>query len=225
MFHTRRDFLCASSGVLAFFPPTGLAAEAWVEKKPGEWSPKDIQTILNQSPWAREARLEMNAPTASPGGMPGGQREIGGMPAEFKVLVRWESGLPIRLARKNISPPNNPPGQYVLSISRLPTAYIAIASGGNRGRGAEKDPSRAELAERIAQSTTLQREGKDPISANHAEWAEDDFSPRMMIFFPLPRQPIRLEDREVGLICQIGAFVVRARFSLKRMVYRGALEL
>lgn len=82
-----------------------------------------------------------------------------------------------------------------------------------------------EVAERVAQNSTLDRNGKSPIHANHAEWIEAEFSPRIVIFFPVGADAIQAEDKEVNLVSQIGTLGVRARFTLKDMVYRGRLEL
>jgi hypothetical protein len=171
--------------------------------------------------------LEINPPVETPGHpKPKSSRPNHGVATEFRAVVRWESGLPVRLARKTASLPDKGVGQYMLSVSRLPLEFIEQSSGNgtiHRDQGAGLD--KTALAERVAKSSSLQRSGKDAIPANHAEWVESDFSPRVVIFFPLSEKPIQPEDREVDLVSQIGALVVRARFSLKEMVYRDRLEL
>ena len=171
--------------------------------------------------------LEINPPVETPARpRPKSSRPNHGVQSEFKALVRWESGLPVRLARKTATLPDKGVGQYMLSISRLPLEFIEQSSGNgtihhDEGAGLDKTA----LAERVAKNSSLQRTGKDAIPANHAEWVESDFSPRVVIFFPLGANPIQPEDREVDLVSQIGALVVRAKFSLKEMVYRDRLEL
>ena len=100
MFRTRRDFLTASSGVMALFPALGHAGEAWANMIPAEWTPEDIHAILNQSPWSREVDLELDpawAPRARARAK--STRRDNRLQTEFRVLVRWESGLPVRLRR------------------------------------------------------------------------------------------------------------------------------
>jgi len=224
--------MLASSGVLAFFPPTGLAAIGWVDKKPTEWNPSDIQTILNRSPWTREAGLEFTPDAIDAGGGKTGRRAtaVEGLRDKrtltgFKVLVRWESGLPIRQARRPTSPASNDTAHYVLSISRVPMAFLAALSPGGQARpDATNGPNEEDVA-RIAQFSSIQRDGQDPIPADHADWSASDFESRIMISFSKGRQPIELPDREVIFVSRIGDLIVRAPFILKEMVYRGELEL
>jgi hypothetical protein len=212
---------------MVLYPRFGHASATWEDRNPWEWTPQDIQTVLNHSAWVREVSLEINPPVETPARpRPKSSRPNHGVQSEFKALVRWESGLPVRLARKTATLPDKGVGQYMLSISRLPLEFIEQSSGNgtihhDEGAGLDKTA----LAERVAKNSSLQRTGKDAIPANHAEWVESDFSPRVVIFFPLGANPIQPEDREVDLVSQIGALVVRAKFSLKEMVYRDRLEL
>jgi hypothetical protein len=232
MLGTRRHFMLASSGILALLPPAGLAAKGWVDKKPAEWSPSDIQTILNRSAWTREAGLEFTPDAIdAPGGKTGRRATaVEGLSDKrtltgFKVLVRWESGLPVRLARRTASPANNDTEHYVLSISRVPTAFLAALSPAGQARqDATTGPNTADMA-RIAQFSSLQRDGKDPIPADRADWSASDFESRIMISFSKGSQPIELPDREVTFVSRIGDLIVRTPFILKEMVYRGKLEL
>ena len=212
---------------MVLFPRFGHASATWEDRNPWEWTPDDIQTVLNHSAWVREVSLEINPPVETPGRpRPKNSRPSHGLPTEFKAVVRWESGLPVRLARKTASLPDKGVGQYIVSISRLPLEFIEQSSGSgtiHHDGGAGLDTSA--LAGRVAQSSSLRRDGKDPIPATHAEWVESDFSPRVVIFFPLTEKPILPEDHEVSVVSQIGALAVRAKFSLKEMVYRERLEL
>lgn len=171
--------------------------------------------------------LEIATPNETPGGAkPKTARSTHSMPSEFRSVVRWESGLPVRLARKTATLPDKGVGQYILSISRLPLEFIEQASANGtvtHGRGAELD--KTALAELVTKGTTLQRLGKDSIAAIHSEWVESDFSPRVVIFFPPGAKPIQMEYRDVDLVSAFGGLLLRAKFSLKEMVYRDKLEL
>jgi hypothetical protein len=145
---------------------------------------------------------------------------------EYKVLVRWESGLPVRLAHGIPSLPNDDVPHYILSVSRVPFAFaMALSPGGPAPHDGKEGPSRAEMAERIWQSSSLQLDGSASIRADHANWAESDFEASTMIYFPQDRQPIGPSEREVTFVSQIGALVVRASFHPKEMIYLGKLEL
>src|ERR1035438_7178256 len=106
MLDSRRRFLSACSGAFTLFPIAGYAAEEWVRKNPAEWDPQDIQTILTKSSWVKSV-----SPELSPVWLRANQKSGKPVPAaegirdkriltEFSVLVRWESGLPVRLARR-----------------------------------------------------------------------------------------------------------------------------
>ena len=227
MYGSRRQFLLASTGVLASIP-VGRAAEGWMDKKPAEWDSDDIQTILTRSGWAR-----VTSPELTPASLRAGEKKKHVAAAEglrdkrtltdFKVLVCWESGLPVRLARKAISPSGDTAAHYVLSMSRMPIAFMSALVGG--GKAGKEAADKQEIANQILKTSSLQREGKNPIAADRADWIDAEFEPRVMISFPQDRQTIEAADRTVTFTTQIGTLVIRALFPLKDMFYRGNLEL
>ncbi len=228
MFGSRRDFLLASTGVLACLP-SQLAAETWMDKKPSEWDSDDIQTILTRSGWAR-----YSSPELTPSSLRAGEKKGKRVPAaeglrdkrtltDFRVLVCWESGLPVRLARKTNAPTSDTAPHYVLSMSRMPIAFMSALVGG--GKAGKEAADKAEIANQILKTSSLQREGKNPIPADRAEWVEAAFEPRVVISFPQDRQTIEFSDRTVTFTAQIGTLVIRSLFTLKDMFYHGNLEL
>jgi hypothetical protein len=138
---------------------------------------------------------------------------------EFTVLVRWESGLPVRLARKTTSIPEYAAAHYVLSVSRMPIAFMAAMAGGAQAK------DRDMLAQQMLQSSSLQIAGRAPIPADHTEWTESDFEPRITISFPAGRQPVASSDGIVTFVSQMGFLLLRVSFPLRKMIYRGKLEL
>jgi hypothetical protein len=225
MLDTRRRFLCACSGVLTLFPTTGHAADAWMEKNPEEWDPEDVQAILSRSSWVKGVNPELS---------PDWLRSIekSGKPVtgaegirdkriltEYRALVRWESGLPVRLARKIAKVPQYAEAHYVLSVSRMPMAFMAAMEGGAQAK------DRGTIARQMLESSSLQREGKAPIPADYTEWTESDFETRIMIAFPRDRLPVEPSDGVVTFVSQMGFLLLRVSFPLRRMVYRGQLEL
>ena len=169
---TRREFLAASLIV----PQVGRAATRWVDKKPAEWTPDDIQTVLNHSAWVREAPLELDPSAAGPAN----KGKVGtGRMTEFNILVRWESALPIRLARRRTSLPNGGSGNYVISLSRLPVAFFAAALGYPASESANK----TEICEYLAKYTLVEHTDKTPLRVQRTEWLESDFSSRVELVF------------------------------------------
>ena len=225
MLDSRRRFLCACSGVLTLFPTTGHAADAWMGTDPAQWVPADILAILNRSSWVKGVNPELS-PAWLRSVEKSGKRVAAAEGVrdkrtltEFTVLVRWESGLPVRLARKTTSVPEYAAAHYVLSVSRMPIAFMAAMVGGAQAK------DRLALAQQMLQSSSLQWGGKTPVPADRAEWAESDFEPRVMISFPQGSQPLESSDGVVTFASQMGFLLLRASFPLKKMVYRGKLEL
>lgn len=107
------------------------AGQSW-NKQPARWSKRDVQLILNASPWShrvqvqfpepRVAPQQMPLPTAAAAGMGGrdnysGRNWDGGVQAhpknlpgvpELSVLVRWNSAAPVRQALLKLDDPVSP---------------------------------------------------------------------------------------------------------------------
>jgi hypothetical protein len=217
MFRTRRELLLTS----LILPRLTRAAARWLDRKPAEWTPDDIQTVLNRSAWVHEVPFEFSVsdePTTKKSKQAEGRLS---RVTDFTVLVRWESGLPVRLARRTASLPDAGMDHYVVSVSRLPVAFLADASGHHLDQSLIK----ADIATQLAASTLIERSGKSAIRAAHAEWLEADFSPRVVVSFPPSQERIELTDWEAIVVGQIGPLTFRAPFPLRPMVYHGKLEL
>jgi hypothetical protein len=221
MFDSRRRFLCACSGALTLFSGTGHTADEWMSTHPEEWTPADIQAILNRSSWVKGVYPELS-PAWLHSREKGGKRIVAAEGirdkrtlTEFTVLVRWESGLPVRLARKSA----DFPAHNVLSISRIPLAFMAAMAGGAQPKDREA------LCRQMLETSSLQWGGKAAIPAEHAAWTEADFEPRVVISFPRGAQPLEASDGAVTFASQMGYLLLRVSFPLRKMVYRGKLEL
>ena len=225
MRYTRRCFLCAASLPFALRVE---AADDWMTKNPPEWNPDDIQAILGQSPWAKTVNPELSSASLRASAKKGHRASAAEgirdkrILTEFKVLVRWESALPVLLARRH-SASDYPPTHYVVSMSRLPMTFMAALVGG-AGRGGSA-PDADLIAHKILETSQLQREGKDSIRADRAQWMESDFETRLLLMFPWPSVPVALADVAVTFLCQMGSVIVQAPFPLKAMIYRDKLEL
>ncbi len=225
MICSRRRFLCAASIVVVL---PAEAAEGWIAKNPPEWTPDDIQTILGQSPWAKTVNPELSSASLRASAKKGHRAAAADgirdkrILTDFSVLVRWESALPILLARKR-APSAYPEDNYVLSISRLPMTFMAALVGGSSRSGAAPDANL--VARKILETSLLQREGKDNIRADHAEWVESDFETRLLLMFHHPPEPVAVTDTAITFLCRMGSVIVQASFPLKAMIYRNRLEL
>jgi hypothetical protein len=140
----------------------------------------------------------------------------GGGSQNVHALVRWESALPVTAAEKKTAPAEA--GQaYIISVSGLP----------NRpNNSADEDDDRAErMSGMIKQYTSLERKGKDSISPDHADFTEDVDGGIWRFAFPRSGNPITVEDKEVTFTTRVGRNTLKAKFSLKDMMYKDQLSL
>jgi hypothetical protein len=214
----RRDFLMAAVGISAVGPSAVRAAQPWLDKHPYDWTPEDILTILNRSAWVREVPLEL-PPAESGTARP--TKSGRGSATQFNVVVRWESGLPVRLARRIVTTGDTVPERYVVSVSRLPLAFLGAYAGRQHG----EELSKTEVAAQLTASASIERGGKGIIRAEKAEWLVSELSQRVNISFPRSQNPIELAEGDVVVAASIGGLGFKARFPLKSMVYREKLEL
>jgi hypothetical protein len=220
-----------------------IAGEPW-KKKPSSWSEKDVDAILNRSPWAKAGIVEFqvgdigkgpprgsvaappppNGASELPGGS--GNRQMaanpiggapvgrGGIPAEvsdlpkFQAVVRWESAIPIRRARKAEDAAPAPPNRYIISVSGFPM-MPRRTEGGNP----EAD---------IKELTYLEWPGKVPLSPSSLEIRRGGV---LFFTFDAGSNPITDADHEVLFTMGTGSLQTRVRFYPKEMIYEGKLTL
>jgi len=210
----------------------GLAAPAWAsspkefwnEKKPAEWTEGEIQQLLTKSPWAKDANVSYYGGPGGPmrsertttrGGRGGG---TGGVPGadtasqlQYRAVVRWESALPIRQATHNESM-TGVSQNYIIGVSG------DVPAAAQRGSD-ENEMQRQGRLEMLKEFTKLDRHG-DPIFLSKVE------AQGTGTWFYFPRlEPIKPEDKQITFVTKLGPIEIKAKFTLKDMVYRGKLEL
>ncbi len=243
---TRRIVLAISPAAILGLRASAFMPDSWNDKKPESWSEKDIRQILTRSPWAKEVTVDFGDGNGGPfGGAPGGPPGGGGPPGdgppgggvggpggggppggglggspgsmpEFRIVVRWDSALPIRLASK--TSPDGVAESYLIFISGLP-----MIGGRSRRSGEAANPGT--VTEALKDKTSLQRKGKDPIFPQRVETIQN--SDQEGIRFSFARHPdsIALTDKDVTFVTTMGPLRIRAKFTLKDMMYQGRLEL
>lgn len=179
---------------------------------------------LAEAAWAAEEEW------AAVGGM-GGGGGVGG-PPQVKATVRWETASPVLQAGKR-QWPEGVKGHYLISVEGLPM----MGGGWPRGPAPAQqfqeprpamDPQqrRRMMAERLKQSTRIERKGKDPIAPAQTEVGQGQGGRLCLLFlFPKTTQPIEAADKDVTLVTQFGPMTVKAKFALKNMMVNGQLEL
>jgi hypothetical protein len=184
-----------------------------------------------------------SAPDAAGAG--GDESGGGGGPVLPKIVVRWESAAPIcqvcarsglqkylftctakllylsGLSRKFAELSEE---FYIVSISNYPKIVP-------HGRGQEAPQHSAaanaaleELGQRIRQLTFIRRKGKDPIRPAQVVVLPAGQGLLSIVFFPRTAA-ITLGDKQVLFESADGMIVVTSKFNLRKMIYKGKLEL
>jgi hypothetical protein len=135
---------------------------------------------------------------------------------DIRIVVRWDSALPIRLASK--SSLENVADYYLIYVSGLPMLR-------GRSRDSSETSDSGTVLDFLKNATSLQRKGKDPIAPERVEIVHN--SGQEGILFTFPRRPgsIAPADKDVTFVTSVGPLRIKAKFSLKDMLYQGRLEL
>jgi hypothetical protein len=229
-------FLCAAGAIML------RAADPWQKKAYTAWDAKDIQKILNDSPWAREVNVivvrragdsedlpRSSSPVAGAGdmgsgsgggGMGGRGRNAGmespGGPPAVRLVVRFVSALPVRQAMMR--------AQFGDEVGKSPAAAKVLSTPENYyvvGLAGLRRPPRD--IQSIKEKSVLRVKGQEPFGPVQVQ-AEKAM---IVLFFPREGHPIALEDGEVEVQVRLPDFTgpIRHTFKLKNMVYDGKLEL
>ena len=241
---TRRNWIAGSLLSL----PIASAADAW-KKKSSDWSEKDVQQLLNRSPWTRSVLVEFNikrdkknTPVAPP--PPGGRPEMpgqsidgsmgrmgypsGGLPVEnggpgvlpeFHAFVRWESAAPIRLALKKAA--DVPANMYILTVGGFPLMREkADPKAGITNPGPNPDDLLY-----LKRTSTLQAGAKAPLHVSKLEHRDSGSGIVLTYMFDGSEQPIEEPDREAFFATGLGPLRMNVKFALHDMMYQGKLAI
>lgn len=232
----RRLFLASLAGV-AF-------GKDWDKPEYPNWTREFVDEMLTDSPWARQLTAPFVLPNVAPfatsfsqiglpGGIglpripgvgwprgqdrrfpaPGDGRTSGGVKTEAYLTVRWSSALPVRqalaLAERSaeVAPASK---DYLIHIPGIPT----VVAG----------ESTAAMEKKLLKTAMLSVKGRRSVYALSAEVPEH--GTHLMAALRIPRfEGLSAADGIVEFYAEAGPIVVRQRFPLKAMVYRGNLEL
>jgi hypothetical protein len=185
--------------------------------------------------YGRNGRLGGDMPDTRPGVPPGGVQSvpIGGEkippppkpdknPLQFRVLARWESAKPVRLAGGPEVPvvPELTGQFYVIRLRGLPLMPPPKPKPGE----VAADPNEGLLLA-IKQGSRLERKDKPGIACTHLFTGSGDASTEVLLFFPRGADPITLRDKVVMLESRFNLFHLSIKFPLKEMMYKGELAL
>ena len=200
----------------------------WEERDPRDWTPAEVEEMLTKSPWATAAHISFFAGGGEALGLPrpdpfgnnrspraGTGRGTGtatrdSNPGDFHAVARWESARTVSAAAKSHG---DDAGRFyvVALIGDLPDLG---------GAGDDDAAARTQRGLMMRESTKLERKGESPIYLDHVEPGKGgDF------FYFSRLEPIRASNKEITFTTRMGPLEIKAKFSLKDMMYRGKLEL
>ena len=194
-----------------------------------------MEEAKNQSKtlgYGSNGRLGGDMPDTRPGVPPGGVQSVQmgekpppppnpdpGHPVRFRVLARWESAKPVRLAGGPVLPELT--GQfYVIRLRGMPlmpppkTKPAEVAPNPNEG-----------MLQVIQQGSRLQRKNNPGIPCAHLFTGSGDAATEVLLFFPRGADPIQVADKFVILEIWFAPFHLSVKFPLKDMMYKGELAL
>ncbi len=215
----------------------------WKTKTIADWSDADAHQVLENSPWGKtivagiaRRRSEDELREGGQMGQPKGvgydgvedrkrplKEEIGnpfvpGKPLPstaptIRLLVRWESALPVRVAELKAHEPTPPvlsDDGYVIAVYGVPATF------------AKGDP--ASLGKPLKESAFLKREGKKNVAPSRVEVFELENGVVVAYLFPLSAE-ISRKDSVVEFSALIGRLQVSQHFLVEEMQFQGKLEL
>jgi hypothetical protein len=215
----------------------------WKTKQVADWSETDAHQVLENSPWAKvvvagiaRRRSEDELREGGQMGQPNGvgydgveekkrplKEEIGNpfVPGKLlpstaptiRLLVRWETALPVRAAELKVhepTPPTLSDDRYVIAVYGVPSSF------------AKGDP--ASLGKPLREQAALRREGKKDVLPARAEVFELENNVVVAYLFPLSAE-IGRKDSIVEFSALIGRLQVSQHFLVQDMQFQGKPEL
>lgn len=231
-FAKMKKFLAA----LFVFGFSVMAADFWA-KPSTEWSDKDLQKMITNSPWARSFSVGGPSLPEDPGapgpmsergggrgggggGAPGGGAPpAGGGGGSATVIARWQTALPVKQAfvrlKYGAEAATSPDAKKI--VERAETNYEIVLSGPFTSLIRNGTPETVKKA--IMEASSLSAKGKDVMPT------DVQLGPKDMVF-TFPRSTaFTIDDKEVEFSTKLGELALKYRFKLKDMVYNGKLEM
>lgn len=188
------------------------AADFWEIKPPAEWSRKELQRMITNSPSAQPFTMPWGGTAFGPATRLGGSPNLG--QAGF-IVARWESAAPIRQALMSL-------GSGTAAAFAVENSYVIVVSGSSFGFPPGRTP--VELEADLMRTTSLAAKGKVPLKPTGVK--VKSISGTGNIFFYFPRSaPFTLNDEVIEFSIKLGSLPLDYKFQLKDMVFEGKLEL
>jgi hypothetical protein len=213
------------------------AADFWQSKSYTDWNEKELDKVMNNSPWARSISLSM--PGGTPGGADpkpvsegsgrgrgGGRGGDGDVPPTIglsaQIVARWQSAMPVKEAfvRTKFRAEAATSPEVKETLDQQETNYQIVLSGPRMAFPGTPEA----LKKTLGEVTFLSSKTKGAMKPADIQIAT---SPKEIdVLFSFPRTtPYSLDDQEVEFVTKVGNSPLKYKFRLKDMVFNGKLEL
>lgn len=213
------------------------AGDPWKEKRYTEWGEKDVEKILQNSPWARVVRMPRasvsgelpGSGTANPsaeanrgGGDP--SRAARGVPSGRSsrgpfYVVQWRSSLTVRqaLVRQEQLRGEPDPEEVERFLARPPEYYVILLFGPNM-KGFQK-LSEETVLEATRLESRVSKLKSAPEKVEFVRQKERIVAVQFLFRHQVGDQPlIGPEEKKVRFSCRLKDISIRADFDLRKMV-------
>jgi hypothetical protein len=218
-------------------------AGVWDTKPYAEWSDKDLEKVMEDSPWAGKGSLTHAREGANLGTVP-----------EWDLIVAVRSALPFKqaLVRRQIGFKGTPTSEHEAMLSASEEFYTV--SLGRLPR------SLTPMLQKVADGAEIRRRGKEPIKPINGAlmwfdrkgvqvadaapstprillaaqrgggfgggFGQDNSGVTGTLVLGFPKtNPITAADNEFDFVTTVGNYNVRRTFKLKDMIFKGQLAL
>jgi hypothetical protein len=229
-----------------------FGADFWQSKPWTDWSDKDVQKMMTNSPWARPFAVTTSAPAPPALGGGGGARGGGGggrggggggddsapapisekggggggggaMGGSAEVVARWQSALPMKQAFVRT--------KYGAKASESDDAKALIAREepgyliivSGSARIFGRVNAEA-LKKALPDVTVLSSKAKGVLKPSDVQFGMGRGTIDLMFTFP-KSAAYSLDDKEVDFSTKVGDLDLKYKFHLKDMMFNGKLEL
>ena len=221
----------------------------WTQKPFNQWTNEELKKFTTDSPWAKEITMATAPPRDSGGGGGGGGGRGGGGGGGddggggggggdaggggggggggrggggnvMKLVVTWQSAMPIKQAnvRGKMPGPGEVPADAKQYLENTDEFYVVMVEG------MPQNFARQALADAPKIKKSVLKVGKREIALNkfgtNARGRNIDF---VLLFEK--KEAIKVEENEVEVVVKLGIFEVKKKFKLKDMIVAGKLEL
>lgn len=218
-----------------------IAADFWT-KPYADWSEKELQQMINDSPWADRMQVETGQRgviAKSDDGKPPVQGNL-----TVPITVIWQTALPVKLALYGKQADSNPQAKQLLDREETQHVLRLVGFPGNVRQAASD-------IEKLTAATVIKIKGKPDMHPAEIQLSAPPAPPKgapgggpggapgggkgfggpggfgggnFDIYMAFPKT-ITLDDKEFEFQTKIGAMNIRKKFKLKDMVYNGKLEM